>query len=581
MRRGIIGVTVGTPISPKAIERKIKPVKTVNGVEPDESGNVNVEGNAGADGFSPVAKVTQTDTGAVISITDKKGTTTATVTNGKDGAKGEKGDKGDTGEKGEQGIPGAKGDKGDTGAQGIQGIQGVPGEKGEKGDAGDDGVYVLADGETIEDAPEDAKIIINPNEEAPTYVQTVNGIAPDKNGNVVVSGGGSGGGAQSDWNAKEGEPGHVLNRTHWADTVFEEIFPHRTIETDESGYGFVEELPSLEVGATYIVTFNGIEHERVAHSSDTEELGNIVFLGNFDVALLGTEYTPVDGEDSWVIIDWLNGSWDVDYYTPNVSINVGVKKKSENIHKLDEKFLPFGDPIMEKTKLASDIYTSVLDENYGVFSMGVEIGRQSLSDAFSVVYDGTEYNLSVTNIPGLGDAAGNLYLMNSLMGSNFENTGEPFVVFLGATWMQFFVVDTGETDHNIAVYTMMESAKRLDAQYAPKIPVIDLVELGLPKVTLEGVTTKAITEEEFTKIIGLLKSEPVMVRFKASCNFAVTGNINWGMGSQGLITASCCGLVFEDGIHTVGSVVVNLSEDKYKILFRENTIYAFMEDAVS
>lgn len=44
--------------------------------------------NPGADGFSPVATVTQTGSGAFISITDKKGTTTATITNGKDGADG-------------------------------------------------------------------------------------------------------------------------------------------------------------------------------------------------------------------------------------------------------------------------------------------------------------------------------------------------------------------------------------------------------------------------------------------------------------------------------------------------------------
>lgn len=39
----------------------------------------------GIDGFSPIAKVTQTAEGATIEITDKNGTTAATVTNGKDG----------------------------------------------------------------------------------------------------------------------------------------------------------------------------------------------------------------------------------------------------------------------------------------------------------------------------------------------------------------------------------------------------------------------------------------------------------------------------------------------------------------
>lgn len=72
-------------------------------------------GEGGADGFSPIATVEQTENGAVITITDKAGTTTATVTNGEDGATGPQGPKGDTGE---------QGPKGDTGATGPQGTAG-------------------------------------------------------------------------------------------------------------------------------------------------------------------------------------------------------------------------------------------------------------------------------------------------------------------------------------------------------------------------------------------------------------------------------------------------------------------------
>ena len=43
------------------------------------------DGRDGANGFSPTATVTETDAGAVISITDKNGTTTATVKNGASG----------------------------------------------------------------------------------------------------------------------------------------------------------------------------------------------------------------------------------------------------------------------------------------------------------------------------------------------------------------------------------------------------------------------------------------------------------------------------------------------------------------
>ena len=39
----------------------------------------------GADGFSPIATVTQTASGATVTITDKNGTTTANISNGADG----------------------------------------------------------------------------------------------------------------------------------------------------------------------------------------------------------------------------------------------------------------------------------------------------------------------------------------------------------------------------------------------------------------------------------------------------------------------------------------------------------------
>ena len=48
----------------------------------------------GADGFSPIAAVTQTEDGAAITITDKDGTTTAVVKNGKDGKDGQPGEPG-------------------------------------------------------------------------------------------------------------------------------------------------------------------------------------------------------------------------------------------------------------------------------------------------------------------------------------------------------------------------------------------------------------------------------------------------------------------------------------------------------
>lgn len=49
------------------------------------NGKDGIDGEDGTDGFSPIATVTQTASGAIISITDAEGTTTADITNGTDG----------------------------------------------------------------------------------------------------------------------------------------------------------------------------------------------------------------------------------------------------------------------------------------------------------------------------------------------------------------------------------------------------------------------------------------------------------------------------------------------------------------
>lgn len=117
------------------------------------------DGATGKDGISPKASVTQTASGATITITDSTGTTTAEIQNGKDGSQGAKGDKGDPGE---QGAKGEKGEQGDPGKDGVSPKASVTqteggtiltvtdstgtttatiknGEKGDKGDRGEKG----------------------------------------------------------------------------------------------------------------------------------------------------------------------------------------------------------------------------------------------------------------------------------------------------------------------------------------------------------------------------------------------------------------------------------------------------------
>ena len=76
----IIGVTVGTTINPDAVAEKLKPVKTVNGIEPDSRGNVEIEA-----GLSPTVGIEKINGGYRVTVTDVNGSKYFTVMDGEDG----------------------------------------------------------------------------------------------------------------------------------------------------------------------------------------------------------------------------------------------------------------------------------------------------------------------------------------------------------------------------------------------------------------------------------------------------------------------------------------------------------------
>lgn len=123
------------------------------------------QGLPGTDGVSPTANVTQTSEGAVVTVTDAQGTTTATLTNGTNGTNGANGTDGADGV-GISTITFKETDqyynnvytitltnsntyditcpRGPKGSQGVQGIQGEPGTNGQNGTDGTDGVGIYS-----------------------------------------------------------------------------------------------------------------------------------------------------------------------------------------------------------------------------------------------------------------------------------------------------------------------------------------------------------------------------------------------------------------------------------------------------
>ena len=153
-------------------------------------GKDGANGAPGQDGFSPSASVAETGTGATITITDKTGTTTTEIKNGKDGAPGKAGTNGKDGAPGADGTTftpsvsaagdlswtndggkanpapvNLKGPQGETGPTGPQGETGPAGPAGPQGAPGKD--YTLTDEDKTEIAAEAAAAIAGTSVPAP------------------------------------------------------------------------------------------------------------------------------------------------------------------------------------------------------------------------------------------------------------------------------------------------------------------------------------------------------------------------------------------------------------------------------
>lgn len=159
-------------------------------------GKDGADGAPGQDGFSPSASVAETGTGATITITDKTGTTTAEIKNGKDGAPGKAGTNGKDGAPGKAGadgttftpsvsaagdlswtndggkanpapvnLKGPQGETGPTGPQGETGPQGPTGATGPQGAPGKD--YTLTEADKTEIAAEAAAALAGTSVPAP------------------------------------------------------------------------------------------------------------------------------------------------------------------------------------------------------------------------------------------------------------------------------------------------------------------------------------------------------------------------------------------------------------------------------
>ena len=122
-----------------------------------------------------------------------------------------------------------------------------------------------------------------------------------------------------DWNAAEGEPGHIKNRTHWIERAYTNILPEETKPVDDA-IGAAMFVAPLAVGKTYRVKWSGEYYICTAY-----DYSGTVVLG---------------GEGYPFTLDCVDGSIDAYPNDGSVTVTLAIDEVTEIVHKIPEKFLP-------------------------------------------------------------------------------------------------------------------------------------------------------------------------------------------------------------------------------------------------
>lgn len=173
-----------------------------------------------------------------------------------------------------------------------------------------------------------------------------------------------------DWNAKEGEPGYIENRTHYENPnevveILAESSPDSIQEDDGMMLGMYANSIGLEVGKKYRVKWNGVEYECVAVSMlDIQPDAGLpaVVIGNYGIMMGGDDtgepFIIMNMPPDWVedmgagtILYLLDGSTEL---TLSIDAYGSIKK-------IDKKYLDLSE--YAKTENVKELSTR-LDDCY-------------------------------------------------------------------------------------------------------------------------------------------------------------------------------------------------------------------------
>lgn len=302
-----------------------------------------------------------------------------------------------------------------------------------------------------------------------------------------------------DWNAAEGEVGHVLNRTHWTETGEVEVLPEITVRFDDEGVStLLAPVLELEIGKEYTVTWNGTEYKTVGIDVTAQQFPGVA-LGNVGHAADGLPF--VIGAIMPQAVDSVGYAIVITSYKGIAPATVSISCEGEIVHKLDGKFLPDGLPYSEFAEgviLPETIVEIILDETNPEERTGIllePVLNIIGGNEYTVTWNDTEYKCVAHDASVLtgGEIAGGV-LGNVGMMDGSGDSGEPFIIVAldstaaaKAGYACGFVPLDGSESVTVSISGVIETVHKLDGKFLPEgLPYTEFTEgIVLPETLVE------------------------------------------------------------------------------------------------
>lgn len=252
----------------------------------------------------------------------------------------------------------------------------------------------------------------------------------------------------ADWNAAEGEPGHVLNRTHWVENGMVEIPAQGEWMEIDDMMAFVGNTVGLEVDKTYVVNWDGTDYECVARDLSSFTGGEAfgALLGK--AANMGFD----DTGEPFAMMDITGQGFMLYGFDGASNHTFTIHHKAETIHKLDGKFLPDNVAFVEKGILLGETdAVETTDPNFGKCWLINKAPLLTVGETYTVIYNGVPYDCVCQSGEDYGFASG-AFVMGNAVAAGGADTGEPFAMMIMYTQQAIVSLDlTGAESVRIGI----------------------------------------------------------------------------------------------------------------------------------